>query len=254
MAEFLSRLKFGRDGLIPAIVQDVASGQVLMMAYMNREAVEKTLATGETWFWSRSRQKLWHKGETSGNVQRVRKLYFDCDADTLLVQVEQRDAACHEGYFSCFHYLVDGGEVRVEGERVFDPEEVYGRRDGGAAEGQVASVFPGDSAKRVAPGDAGAGESIGPLVLRDLYGVIKERQKFRPEGSYTAALFEAGLEEILKKVGEEAVEVVVAGAKGRNGNLVAETADLLYHLLVLLAEAGVDLEEIWAELDSRRRS
>lgn len=121
-------LKYNDQGLIPAIVQDHRSGTVLMMAYMNREAVEKTLESGETWFWSRSRKKFWHKGETSGNTQKVEAIYFDCDRDTLLVRVSQSGAACHEGYFSCFHYLVEpGGGVKIMGERQFNPEEVYGR-------------------------------------------------------------------------------------------------------------------------------
>ncbi|MCL6612254.1 MAG: phosphoribosyl-AMP cyclohydrolase [Peptococcaceae bacterium] len=124
----LESLKYNEQGLIPAIVQDHDTGQVLMMAYMNREAVEKTLRDGETWFWSRSRQRLWHKGETSGNTQKVAGIYFDCDRDTLLVRVIQRGAACHEGYFSCFHNLIDGGgEVKTVGEKIFDPEKVYGK-------------------------------------------------------------------------------------------------------------------------------
>ncbi|HBX24285.1 MAG TPA: phosphoribosyl-AMP cyclohydrolase [Desulfotomaculum sp.] len=121
-------LKYDASGLIPAIVQDVATKEVLMMAYMNCEAVAKTLATGETWFWSRSRQKFWHKGETSGNVQKVVEVYFDCDRDTLLLLVEQKDAACHEGYFTCFHYaLAPDGTVTIKGQQLFDPEKVYGR-------------------------------------------------------------------------------------------------------------------------------
>lgn len=125
----LSSLKYNEAGLIPAIVQDSATGEVLMMAYMNREALEKTLATGETWFWSRSRKALWHKGETSGNVQRVKEVLYDCDRDTLLVKVEQRGAACHEGYYSCFHYRLErDGSVAVVGERQFDPEQVYGKK------------------------------------------------------------------------------------------------------------------------------
>jgi len=125
----LGSLNYNEAGLIPAIVQDAGSGAVLMMAYMNREALAKTLATGETWFWSRSRQAFWHKGETSGNVQRVKEVLYDCDRDTLLVKVEQRGAACHEGYYSCFHYRVerDGGVTAV-GERQFDPDEVYGKK------------------------------------------------------------------------------------------------------------------------------
>ncbi|TYO96262.1 phosphoribosyl-AMP cyclohydrolase [Desulfallas thermosapovorans] len=121
-------LKYNGDGLIPAIVQDVETKEVLMLAYMNSEAVAKTLSTGETWFWSRSRQKFWHKGESSGNVQRVKEMYFDCDKDTLLLLVEQRGAACHEGYYSCFHYALAGdGTVTVKGEPLFNPEEVYGK-------------------------------------------------------------------------------------------------------------------------------
>lgn len=123
-----SKLKFNEAGLIPAIVQDTATGEVLMMAYMNKESLAKTLATGETWFWSRSRQKFWHKGESSGNIQRVTELLFDCDADTLLVKVEQKGAACHEGYYTCFHYLLNpDGSVETRGEPLFDPGEVYGK-------------------------------------------------------------------------------------------------------------------------------
>jgi len=120
-------LKYNSDGLIPAIVQDVATKDVLMLAYMNSESVGRTMASGETWFWSRSRQEFWHKGESSGNVQRVKEMYFDCDSDTLLLLVEQKGAACHEGYYSCFHYELAGdGTVTIKGEPMFDPEEVYG--------------------------------------------------------------------------------------------------------------------------------
>lgn len=121
-------LKYNEDGLIPAIVQDFDTGAVLMMAYMNREAVKRTLESGETWFWSRSRKKFWHKGETSGNTQKIREIYFDCDKDTLLVKVSQKGAACHEGYFSCFHYLINAdGQVLTTGEKYFDPKDVYGK-------------------------------------------------------------------------------------------------------------------------------
>lgn len=127
MAIDLTRLKFNDVGLIPAIIQDAATNEVLMMAYMNRESLAKTMATGETWFWSRSRQKFWHKGESSGNVQQVKELLFDCDADTLLIKVEQKGAACHEGYYTCFHYLLKpDGRIITKGEPVFDPAEVYG--------------------------------------------------------------------------------------------------------------------------------
>jgi len=124
----LGSLKYNEAGLIPAIIQDAETGAVLMMAYMNQASLEKTLATGETWFWSRSRKVFWHKGETSGNIQRVREVFYDCDRDTLLIKVEQQGAACHEGYLTCFHYqLSPDGTVTVVGERMFDPDQVYGK-------------------------------------------------------------------------------------------------------------------------------
>ncbi len=125
----LDKLKYNEAGLIPAIVQDINGGAVLMLAYMNKESLEKTLASGETWFWSRSRKTFWHKGESSGNVQRVKEILYDCDRDTLLVKVQQNGAACHEGFYSCFHYRIEpGGEVTVVGEKQFDPEQVYGKK------------------------------------------------------------------------------------------------------------------------------
>jgi len=123
-------LKYNGDGLIPVIVQDIATKDVLMLAYMNSESVGRTMNSGETWFWSRSRQEFWHKGESSGNVQRVKEMYFDCDSDTLLLLVEQKGAACHEGYYTCFHNAFDGeGKVTIKGEPMFDPEEVYGSQE-----------------------------------------------------------------------------------------------------------------------------
>jgi len=215
---FLARLKFNRDGLIPAIVQEAATGRVLMLAYQNREALEKTLATGETWFYSRSRQSLWHKGETSGHYQKVKEIYYDCDADTLLIQVEQVGKACHEGYHSCFHYRLTGEGPQVEEDR---PVLLEGLRLGS--------------------------------VLGELAGVIDQRKAERPEGSYTTYLFEKGLDKILKKVGEETAEVII-GAKNKNRDeVVYEVADLLYHLLVLLAEQEISLGEVAAELARRRK-
>ncbi len=126
MAFDLDNLKYNEAGLIPAIIQDAASGTVLMLAYMNRQSLEKTLAAGETWFWSRSRQVYWHKGGTSGHVQQVKEVLYDCDRDTLLVKVKQHGAACHEGYYTCFHYrLEQDGNVTTVGEKMFDPDKVY---------------------------------------------------------------------------------------------------------------------------------
>jgi phosphoribosyl-AMP cyclohydrolase len=126
---FCDQLKFNSDGLIPAIIQDAGNGRVVMMAWMNRASLEKTLETGKTWFWSRSRQKYWMKGESSGHVQTVKDVAFDCDGDTLLIQVEQVGAACHEGYRSCFFRSVEGGgTVRVTEARLETPEQIYGKK------------------------------------------------------------------------------------------------------------------------------
>ncbi|NPV92512.1 MAG: bifunctional phosphoribosyl-AMP cyclohydrolase/phosphoribosyl-ATP diphosphatase HisIE [Firmicutes bacterium] len=235
---FQFQLKFGEDGLIPAIVQDAASGEVLMMAYMNREALDLTMETGETWFYSRSRKELWHKGETSGNVQKVKGVSFDCDRDTLLIAVEPAGAACHEGYQSCFYRQFDeDGEIKITGARVFDPEQVYGGNNYPEPETVPGAAKPEPSQD----------------IIKDLYEVILDRQRKRPEGSYTTYLFEKGVDKICKKIGEEAAEVIIAAKNRSHEELVYESADLLYHLLVLLAEAGIDPEAVMQEL-SRRRS
>ena len=125
----INTVKFSEAGLVPVIVQDVANGEVLMLAYMNYASLEKTLVTGETWFWSRSRQEFWHKGETSGNTQKVKEIFYDCDVDTFLMKVEQTGAACHEGYRTCFHNQVNwDGTVTVVGAKLFDPAKVYGAK------------------------------------------------------------------------------------------------------------------------------
>jgi len=200
MKEILENARFGADGLIPAVVQDARTREVLTVAYMNREALQLTLERRETYLWSRSRQQLWHKGETSGNSQKVMKVSLDCDNDAVLVEVEPRGPACHTGAYSCF-----GVEPELEG------------------------------------------------VLRELYSVIEQRKEKRPDGSYTTYLFNSGLDKILKKVGEEATETIVAAKNSDSQRLVSETGDLFYHLLVLLVERGVTLDEISRELKERRR-
>ncbi len=207
----MSALKFDERGLMPAIVQDAGTGDVLTLAYVNAESLRKTIETGETWFWSRSRGELWHKGATSGNTQRVKEIRQDCDADALVILVEPKGPACHTGKHSCFYRKLGGDE--------FDSVSNFVSID---------------------------------RVLDELYSVIQTRQQARPEGSYTTYLFEKGLDKILKKIGEEATETVIA-AKGEDRDaLVGETADLIYHLLVLLVERGVTLEEVRSELVRRR--
>ncbi len=206
-------LAYNDQGLIPAIVQDAISGQVLMLAYMNADALAKTQETGETWFWSRSRQELWHKGDTSGNVQSVVDIRYDCDADALLVRVHPAGPACHTGEQSCFYR-------------------------------SLAADIPQPS-NRQAP--------EGHFSLLQLYRVIQERRQHPASGSYTASLFDSGLAKIAQKVGEEAAEVLVAALAQEDRRLVEESADLAYHMLVLLAARGIDPAEVTAELARRHK-
>jgi phosphoribosyl-ATP pyrophosphohydrolase/phosphoribosyl-AMP cyclohydrolase len=211
-------LRFDANGLIPAVAQDAENGQVLMLAYMNDEALARTLETGLAHYYSRSRGRLWRKGEESGHVQRVREVLYDCDEDALVLRVEQEVAACHTGHRSCFYRRL-GEETADESasERRFDPETVY----------------------------AGLG------VLLKLYGTIRERQTRRPEGSYVASLFARGEDQILKKVAEESAEVLLAAKGGDRAQLVYEMADLWFHCLVLLAQQDIRPEEVAQELGRR---
>src|SRR5690349_3571145 len=195
-------IRFDERGLIPAIVQDAATREVLTLAYMNRESLARTVETKQTWFWSRSRNQLWHKGETSGNTQEVIQLALDCDRDALIVLVSPAGPACHTGAVSCF----DTGKQQP---------------------------------------------ALGPL-LDQLYELIQSRERERPPGSYTTYLFAEGLDKILKKVGEESAETIIAAKNDDDARLTAEAADLLYHLLVLLVARGVSLADIAHELASRR--
>jgi phosphoribosyl-ATP pyrophosphohydrolase/phosphoribosyl-AMP cyclohydrolase len=205
----IDAIKFNEQGLVPAIVQDYLDGVVLMFAWMNRESLQKTLETGRTWFYSRSRQALWPKGETSGHIQRVQWLRYDCDHDALLVGVEQvGDIACHKGERSCFH-LVD--------------------------EPTAAAQLP--------PGD----------MLSQVYEVICQRRKQPQEGSYTTHLLTGGSNRILKKIGEEAAEFIMACKDGDAKAIASECADLIYHMQVALAAQGVPWRSVLQELHRRRR-
>ncbi|BCR06498.1 histidine biosynthesis bifunctional protein HisIE [Desulfuromonas versatilis] len=210
------QLRFDRDGLIPAIARD-AEGEVLMMAFMNAEAVDKTLATGKVHYYSRSRRKLWMKGESSGHVQRLIDIRFDCDADCLLLTVDQQGTACHTGHRTCFYRKWERGAVRVEGEKEVDATAIYARKD----------------------------------ILDALYHVIQERRQNPTEKSYVASLFAKGLDKILGKIGEEATETAVAGKGGDPEQVVYEAADLFFHTLVLLGYYDLPPERVYDEL--RRR-
>ncbi|TDX46608.1 bifunctional phosphoribosyl-AMP cyclohydrolase/phosphoribosyl-ATP diphosphatase HisIE [Orenia marismortui] len=214
----ISNLKFDEKGLIPAIIQDAETKEVLMMAYMNEESLRNTIRTGRTCFWSRSRQELWWKGESSGNIQEVEEIDYDCDGDTLLLKVKQTGGACHTGHKSCFYR---GIKREKEAEKVFDPEEVY---------------------KKALDSD----------ILDELYDVIKDRRNNPKEGSYTSSLYNKGENAFLKKIGEEATEVVMAAKENDFGEIIYEVADLFYHLLVMMVYYDVSLKDIFKELESRR--
>ena len=212
-------IRWDERGLVPAVVQDDLSKEVLMLAYMNEEALRRSLETGETWFWSRSRGELWHKGATSGNTQRIVSIRYDCDGDALLVRVRPNGPACHTGTYSCFTHPVEAGTE-------------------GGSSGSDGAAGAEEAPDRYAP-------------LGRLEEIIARRHAERPEGSYTTYLFEKGLDKILKKVGEETSEVIIAAKNPGTAELRSETADLLYHLLVLMRERGLSLDEVLGELDRR---
>lgn len=203
MENVIDKLKFNSHGLIPAVVIDADSGKLLMVAYMNRESLEITLREGCTCFWSRSRQELWRKGETSGNRQKVVSITADCDYDTLEVKVHKLGPACHTGAESCFFNELKASE---------EPE---------------------------------------PFSIQGLYELLLDRKAAKPEGSYTSYLFEKGLDKILKKVGEESTEVIIAAHARDKRETVYELADLAYHALVLMAELGITPDEVRSELAGR---
>jgi phosphoribosyl-AMP cyclohydrolase / phosphoribosyl-ATP pyrophosphohydrolase len=213
MSEAVSRqsipvesIQYNDQGLVPAIVQDYLDGTVLMLAWMNQESLGRTLATGETWFWSRSRQEFWHKGATSGHTQKVQTIRYDCDSDALLITVEQLgDIACHTGERSCFHQIA--------------------------------------GSKSAPPAD----------TISQVFSVIVDRRDHPSPDSYTSKLLAGGDNKILKKIGEEAAEVVMACKDNDKDGIAGEVADLFYHSLVAMAHHQVDIKDVYRKLQSRRR-
>jgi phosphoribosyl-ATP pyrophosphohydrolase/phosphoribosyl-AMP cyclohydrolase len=235
----IHNLKFDAQGLIPAVVQDAATNEVLMLAYMNAESLARTLQSGETWFWSRSRGELWHKGATSGHTQQVVDVRLDCDGDTLLVKVHPHGPACHTGEPTCFFRSAQAGA------------EASGPAQNGASEttgaSKAAKIVPPESQVSVVGVPA---MELG-ILLQDLFSLIQERRETRPANSYTTYLFNSGLDKILKKVGEEAAETIIAAKNEGKKELSSEITDLLYHLLVLMAERDLSLRDIMGELAKR---
>ncbi|MCR8962980.1 bifunctional phosphoribosyl-AMP cyclohydrolase/phosphoribosyl-ATP diphosphatase HisIE [Brevibacillus halotolerans] len=207
----IEQLRFDDQGLLPVIIQHALTKEVLTLAYMNKEALEKTYETNETWLWSRSRQELWNKGATSGNRQKLISISADCDGDALLLKVLPAGPACHTGSYSCFSREDEASEIAE-----------------------------------------GSSENNHFFILKELEALIATRQKEMPVGAYTTYLFEKGIDKILKKVGEEAAEVLLAAKNRNQDELRYEMADLFYHLLVLLREQNLPLEQVLLELQNRQ--
>ncbi|MCX7820264.1 MAG: bifunctional phosphoribosyl-AMP cyclohydrolase/phosphoribosyl-ATP diphosphatase HisIE [Brevinematales bacterium] len=204
----IDSLKFDGNGLLPAIIQDAISGKVLMLGYMNKEALIKTLETGKTWFYSRSRKTLWNKGETSGNYHDVKEIFYDCDEDTLLVKVIPSGPTCHTNNYSCFYRKIIGSE--------------------------------GSQTNKAS-------------ILFELYQIILERKRLNPENSYVAKKMREGIDRILKKIGEEAGEVIIAGKNGNKEEISWEVADLIFHLFLVLAYYDMSLDEVYDRLIERKK-
>ena len=208
---FTDELKFDDKGLIPAVVQNTETKEVLMVAYMNAQTLKMTMDTGRATFWSRSRGEIWEKGATSGNYLYVKEIRVDCDGDCLVIMAAPAGAACHTGNRSCFYRRVEGDEL-VEDTELKSPSD----------------------------------------ILRREQAVIIDRKNNPEEGSYTNYLFDKGEDKILKKVGEEAAEVVIAGKNRDKSEIKYETADLLYHLSVMLVDNGMTWEDVFEEMERRR--
>ena len=253
-----------QTGLVPVVVQDVETGLVLMQAYANREALKRTIGTGQAWFWSRSRQEYWRKGATSGNVMTVHEIRLDCDGDSVLYLVSPKGPACHTGAASCFFRTITPKDQAADVQFVTVAEgnskPASQRERLGGAEQQF-DAQQTDAAQRA---DAGSQTATGDeSILQTLWAVLESRYRERPQGSYTTYLFEHGVDKIAKKVGEEAVEVVIAAKNAMNDavadtilnagqkELASESADLLYHLLALWKQAGVTPDDVYRVLNER---
>lgn len=203
-------------GLIPAVIQDYKTNEVLMLAYVNKESLKKSISTGTTWFWSRTKKRLWNKGETSGNIQKIKEIKYDCDGDALLISVEQIGNACHTGMKSCFYRTLENIDNNLDFKKYFK-------------------------------------ENSKQNILDELYGVIESRIKNKVSDSYTYSLHRKGLDEIIKKFGEESMEVILSSKHQEKQDMISEIADLVYHLLVLMVEKKITLNELFDELKNRRK-
>ncbi len=211
MEEIISTLKFDASGLIPAVVQNIETNEVLMVAYMNANTIKQTMETGRATFWSRSRQEVWVKGDTSGNYMYVKEVRVDCDCDCLVLLVNPAGPACHTGNRTCFFRKIEDGKL-IEDDKKPAKSDIFEREQ----------------------------------------AVVIDRKENPEEGSYTNYLFDKGEDKILKKVGEEAAEVVIAGKNRDKGEISYEVSDLIYHLTVMLVDNGMTWDDIYEEMERRR--
>jgi len=212
----LSKLDFDKmGGIIPAVSQEIDTNTVLMVGFMNRESLIKTLSTGYMHYFSRTRNRIWMKGEESKHYQMVKEAYYDCDADALLFKVKQIKACCHEGYFTCFHNQIEGEEFLEE--KLFEPEEVYGKAK----------------------------------IIEEVFSVIRNRIEKPTANSYVAQLVKGGKKKILEKIDEESQELIQASENNKEEEIVHESTDLLFHIMVLLAYQNINIDKIFTELKSR---
>jgi len=218
LKNILESIKFNKDGLIPAIVQEEGTTQVLMLAYMNEESLTKTLKTGKSWFYSRSKKRLWLKGETSGNTQKVKRIYLDCDNDALLILVEQKGVACHTGRYSCFFKSIENNQIKETREK---EKFNYLSRE--------------------------------KDIINEIYQVIQERKSNYQSNSYVCKLLTQPEDRLPKKIGEEATEVIIALKDKDKTSLIYEIADLWFHTLVALGYLDISPEEVFKELRKRRK-
>ena len=236
-SEILNQIKFNKEGLTPVIIQDEMTRQVLMLAYMNKESLKKTLEERRTCFYSRSRRELWFKGNTSGNIQLVKKIVLDCDNDTLLILVEQKGVACHTGNYSCFFKEIKGDkieEIRLEPSFSLQKEQ---------AEKQKSPQ--GEGRSKQSETDSG--------IINELYQVIQDRKLNYKDGSYVCKLLANSKDLLPKKIGEEATEVIIALKDKEKSAIIYEVADLWFHTLVALGSCSISPQEIFEELKRRKK-
>lgn len=211
-SDIIKNVKFDDKGLVPCIAQDRRSGEILMLAYVNEESLKLTLETGYAVYYSRSRQKLWKKGESSGNLQKIVDVRLDCDGDTLLFLVEQTGSACHTGEQNCFYR-----RIKADGVEDIKDKSIFTAR-----------------------------------VLEEDYEIILDRMRNPKEGSYTNYLFEKGIDKICKKIGEESAEIIIGAKNRNKDEVIYEISDFMYHIMVLMAEQGVSWKDIFYEIVKRR--